>query len=426
MRNLCRDQKGGTMVYVLVAMVVLSLTIMGMLQMALASYQTGKFMEQRRQALAAAESGVALAVAELGSGTAIPRASYSGGSSPSIDSAADNWIGPGTGAMPSELSLGPGTSFRVWVAEPAGNRTQVVAEGRAGGRARLVQVTLKPRGRIPPFVVSAVSDESYGIILNGSGRITGDMHTEGLGRYSVLANGSLRSNGGLFVRQTADLDDIKKEVGKHFGDGVQVDSEEYEYPMPTPPSGLEPKGVFRHNGSGSVNMGPSDSGEYTSFTVNGHCDFNVNTGDEATGADVVIYVKGGFTINGGIQLNVTGAHSFRLYVDGNFTWNGGTKGASLEDPTKFIVCCRGRWVTLNGSPSIAAVIYAPQSDVTFNGSGHFTGAVVGREVTYNGSGNLVFPEAYRNKIAEVPIGTGGGAAPIIETGSWSELRCGAN
>lgn len=426
MRNLGPDQNGGTMVYVLVAVVVLSLTIMGMLQMALASYQTGRFMEQRRQALAAAESGVALAVAELGSGAAVPRASYSGGSSPSIDSAADNWIGPGTGPMPSELSLGPGTSFRVWVAEPVASRTQVVAEGRSGGRTRLVQVVLKPRGRIPPFVVSATSEDIWGITLNGSGKITGDMHTEGLGRDSVLANGSLHSDGGLFVRQAADLNGIKKRVGTHFGEGVQFDYEEYEYPMPTPPSGLEPKGVFRHNGSRPVVRDPSDSGEYTSFTVNGHCDFNVNTGDEATGADVVIYVKGDFTINGGVQLNVTGAHSFRLYVDGSFTWNGGTKGASLEDPTKFIVCCRGRWVILNGSPSIAAVIYAPQSDITFNGSGHFTGAVVGKEVTYNGSGNLVFPEAYRSKIAEAPISTSGGGTPIIELGSWSELAGGAN
>jgi len=414
------------MVYVLVAMVVLSLTIMGMLQMALASYKTGKFLEHRRQALAAAESGVALAVAKLGSGLTIPRASYSPSSSPSIDSAANNWIGAGTGSMPSELSLGPGTSFRVWVAQPANNRTLVVSEGRSGGRTRLVQVRLKPRGSMPPFVVSATSEDQWGITLNGSGTITGDMHTEGLGRYSVLANGSLHSSGGLFVRQIADLNGIKKQVGKHFGDGVQFDYEEYEYPMPMPPSGLAPKGVFRHNGAGSVNMSPGDSGEYTSFTVNGHSDLNVNTGDEANGADVVIHVKGDFTINGGIQLNVTGAHSFRLYVDGNFTWNGGTKGASLEDPTKFVVCCRGRWVTLNGSPSIAAVIYAPQSDVTFNGSGHFTGAVVGKEVTYNGSGSLVFPEAYRSKIAEVPIGTSGGGTPIIELGSWSELSRGAN
>ncbi|HBK60042.1 MAG TPA: hypothetical protein DDZ84_04520 [Firmicutes bacterium] len=422
MRNLCTDQKGGTMVYVLVAMVVLSLTIMGMLQMALASYQTGKFMEQRRQALAAAESGVALAVAELGSGTEVPRASYSSTSAPSIDSAAKaetGWIGPTTGAMPSELSLGPGISFRVWVAQPVSDRTLVVAEGRSGGRTRLVQVRLKPRGRIPPFVVSATSQDHRGITLNGSGSITGDMHTEGLRSDSVMANGSVKSSGALYVRRDARVEEIRNRVGRYFEDGVQVDPEEYEYPMPVAPSGLPYRGRVTANGWDPVSI--SESGEYDSFLINGSCDFNVDT----TAGDVVLHVKGDFTINGSVRLNIVGSHSFRVYVDGDFTWNGCTKGAALDDPTRFVVCCRGRRVVLNGSPSLAAVIYAPQSDITFNGSGTFTGAVVGKEIVDNGTGSLIFPAEYRDKITDVYIGTGS-ATPVIETGSWSELSQGTN
>lgn len=417
MRNLGADQKGGTMVYVLVAMVVLSLVIMGMLQMALASYQSGKFMEQRRQALAAAESGIALAVAELGLGTEIPRASYSGTDSPCIDSSAKaevGWIGPGTGVMPTELGLGPHTSFRVWVAQPVDNRTLVVAEGRSGGRTRLVQVRLKPRGVIPPFVVSATSQDYWGITLNGSGGITGDMHTEGLRSDSVVANGSVKSSGSLYVRPDANVEGIRRQVGRYFEDGVQVDPEEYEYPMPIAPSGLPYRGRVRANGWDPVSIG--ESGEYDSFLINGSCDFNVDT----TAGDVVLHVKGDFTINGSVELNIVGSHAFRVYVDGDFTWNGCTKGAALDDPTRFVVCCRGRRVVLNGSPSLAAVIYAPQSDVTFNGSGTFIGATVGKKITDNGSGELIFPEAYRGAITDIAVG-GGSSPPVIETGSWSEL-----
>ncbi|MEA4882764.1 MAG: hypothetical protein VB144_03705 [Clostridia bacterium] len=418
MRRLAANQKGGTLVYVLVVLVVLSLTIAGMLQLSLMSVNTGRFEEQRRQALAAAESGIALAQAKLAAGVSIPRTVYPSLSA-SIDSAGANWIGPGTGLMPSELSLGTPTSFRVWVSEPAENRTIVKAEGRAGGRTRLVQVTLRPHGSNLRFLVSATSTQPWGITLNGSGNITGDMHTEGLTSDAVLTNGSLFADGALRVRPEANVEGIRNRVKEHF-ESVEVDPEEYEYPLPVSPAGLPYRGKLWANGWDPVNI--SQSGEYESFLINGSCDFNV----DATAADVVIHVKDDFTINGSVKLNIIGSHSFRLYVDGDFTWNGSTKGAALEDPTKFVVCCSGDRVVVNGSPSLAAVIYAPGSDVVFNGHGAFTGVVVGRKITYNGSGNLVFPSGeYADKIRDLDLGVGN-SPPVIEAGSWSEIAPGSN
>lgn len=416
MRDIGSDQEGSTLVTVLVVMVVLSLMIAGMLQMALMSYKAGKFEEERCQALAAAESGIALAVAKLNSGHMIPRVSYGPTDSPSMDSSSANWTGPSTGRMPQELALGQGTSFRVWVSEPQGNRTSVVAEGRSGGRARTVQVTLRPRSSNLRYLVSATSTDPFGITLNGSGSILGDMHTEGLGSSSVLTNGNLRTESTLWVRPQADIDGIRNRVGAHFT-AVEVDPEEYEYPLPVAPSGLPYRGTFRSNGWDPVNI--DESGEYSSFLINGSSDFNV----DATAADVVIYVRGDFTINGQVRLNIIGSHSFRLYVGGNFTWNGCTKGTPNEDPTRFVIRCRGSWVTLNGSPALSAVIYAPRSSVTFNGSGTFTGAVVGEEVTYNGSGNLFFPTAPEivERIRDLNLG-GGTQLSEVETGSWRELR----
>lgn len=415
MRNLGTDQEGSTLVTVLVAMVVLSLMIAGMLQMALMSFKTGKFEEERCQALAAAESGIAVAVAKLNSGCVIPRACYEPTASPSIDSSSANWIGPSTGPMPHELALGQVTSFRVWISEPQGSRTSVVAQGRSGGRSRTIQVALRMRSSNLGYLVSATSTDPFGITLNGSGSISGDMHTEGLRSTSVLSNGNLRTASTLWVRPQADVEGIRNRVGAHFS-AVEVDPEEYEYPLPVAPAGLPYRGRLRSNGS-PVSI--SESGVYDSFLINGSVNFTVDT----TGGDVVIFVEDDFTINGNVKLNIIGDHSFHLYVNGDFVWNGSTKGTPHEDPTRFVIRCRGRWVTLNGSPALAAVIYAPRSSVTFNGSGTFTGAVVGERVTYNGSGNLFFPTAPEivDRIRDLNLG-GGTPLSEVEAGSWRELR----
>jgi len=405
------------MVYVLVGMVVLSLTIIGMLQMALASYQTGRFMEQRRQALAAAESGVALAVAELGSGAAVPRASYSGGFSPSIDSAADNWIGPGTGAMPSELGLGPGTSFRVWVGEPVGGRTQVVAEGRSGGRIRLVQVTLKPKASDIRYLVSAMSERSGSIRLRGNQTVNGEMYTRGLVSDTVDIRGNFGGNADLYVRPSADIEGIRRNVGDRFK-SVGVDPEEYTYPPATSPTGLTHKGKLKLSGNGRETI--SQSGQYSSMNVTGNYDMVIDTTD----GDVVVHVTGDFEFGGNSELIIVGNHAFKLYVDGNVIWRGNTH-IGMTDPSQFVICCGGS-VELKGNQRLNAVVYAPDSSVVFNGNSRFTGAVVARTMESKGNDTLVFPAgAYADKIRDLNIG-GSSSPSVIELGSWSELAGGAN
>lgn len=400
------------MVYVLVGMVVLSLTVIGMLQMALASYQTGKFMEQRRQALAAAESGVALAVAELSSGVTIPRASYSPSASPSIDSAADNWIGPGTGAMPSELALGPGTSFRVWVAEPVGSRTHVVAEGRAGGRIRLVQVTLKPKASDIRYLVSAMSETGRSIQLHGNQTINGEMYTRGLVSNAVEIHGNWSGNANLYVRPSADIEGIRKNVGKRFK-SVSIDPEEYVYPPAVPPAGLTYRGKLKLSGNGTETI--SQSGQYGRIDVTGDYDMVIDTTD----GDIIVHVTGDFEFGGNSELIIEGNHAFRLYVDGNIKWHGNTH-IGMIDPSQFIICCGGS-VELKGNQRLSAVVYAPNSSVTFNGNAEFTGAVVARTMQSKGNDALTFPSgAYADRIRGLNFG-GSNSPSVVELGSWSEL-----
>jgi hypothetical protein len=414
-RNLSLDQRGGTMVYVLVGMVVLSLTIIGMLQMALASYQTGRFMEQRRQALAAAESGVALAVAELNSGAAIDRASYSNTSAPSIDSAADGWIGLGSGSMPPELSLGRGTSFRVWVGEPVGSRTQVVAEGRSGGRIRLVQVTLKPKASDIRYLVSAMSERSGSIGLRGNQTVNGEMYTRGLVSDTVDIHGNFSGNANLYVRPSSDLEGIRRNVGSRFK-SVSVDPEEYVYPLATPPAGLTNRGKLKLSGNGKETI--RHSGQYSSIDVTGNYDMVI----DATAGDIIVHVTGNFELGGNSELIIEGDHAFRLYVDGNVKWHGNTH-IGMIDPSQFIICCGGS-VELKGNQRLNAVVYAPNSSVVFNGNARFTGAVVAQTMESKGNDTLTFPSgAYADKIRDLNFG-GSNSPSIIEVGSWSELRRG--
>ena len=106
------DERGSALIYALVIMVVLSITLASALQLSGMSFKTGRFQEQRQQALAAAESGISLATAALLRNDHIPTSEYPS-STPGIDSSAPNWIGPGTGSLPDELRLGADTSYGV-------------------------------------------------------------------------------------------------------------------------------------------------------------------------------------------------------------------------------------------------------------------------------------------------------------------------
>ncbi|MFY9134504.1 MAG: PilX N-terminal domain-containing pilus assembly protein, partial [Bacillota bacterium] len=55
------DEKGSSLVYTLVVVVVFTIAVVSLLQLAAMSFKTGKFEEERQQALAAAESGIAVA-----------------------------------------------------------------------------------------------------------------------------------------------------------------------------------------------------------------------------------------------------------------------------------------------------------------------------------------------------------------------------
>ncbi len=90
-----------------------------------------------------------------------------------------------------------------------------------------------------------------------------------------------------------------------------------------------------------------------------------------------------------------------LSISGNGEMTGGTiPGANFStDPTKLLIygmASTSQEFDIGGNGNLAAAVYAPKADVTFNGggsSGCFAGATVANTITVNGNGYAVrFPE----------------------------------
>ena len=94
-----------------------------------------------------------------------------------------------------------------------------------------------------------------------------------------------------------------------------------------------------------------------------------------------------------------------LQISGNGALTGGTiPGANIStDPTKLKIyglASTSQDFVIGGNGKLAAAVYAPKADVTFNGggsSGCFAGATVANTITVNGNGYAVrFPEEMAN------------------------------
>lgn len=431
------NQKGGTLAYTLVAVVVVTLLIAGMLEMTLMSYRAGAFQERRQRALAAAESGIAVAIGKLANGDEIPRASYSPKSpaSPSIDSAAGNWIGKNTGGMPSELELGPSTAFKVWVSETVGDRTTVVSRGSAGGSSRTVGVTLTKASGGPQFLVAAtqlVPSSKEDINMNkmrSPGKFEGNMRIEGTEPSAISVPGKgtgVVCEGRLLVRPTPRINGITNKV-KHFFSSVDIDRNEYQYPAPVAPSGLPDKGELYGTKTQPVHI--TESASYLCATIKGRCEVTI----DATRSDIVLHFRKGVMItaaDGEVPIiKIKGDHTVKFFIDGAPNrWNCETEH---RDPTKLIIHSNATYnkcdkkdetrVILKPYPFIAAVVYAPRVNVDGIGYGTFSGAIVGNTVKFEETGRYIYPVEYAENIRNLNLGIMNPVS-IPQIGSWTEIN----
>ncbi|MCR4426227.1 MAG: pilus assembly PilX N-terminal domain-containing protein [Firmicutes bacterium] len=416
-----RGERGNALVITMVVTVVLGLMLAGMLQVSSMSHRVGRFEVQRQQALAAAESGLNVAVARLAAGRALVRSSYPD-DDPGIDTETDDWLGPGTGCRPPEVSLGDGVSFQVWVSEPTGGVTTLVAVGRSGGRTRTLRTQVSSGMSDVSFDNAITSTRASAdrknpaLNITGSAKIFGGVRLEASNHDAINMVGSSRIEGILTMGPGTDVGAVLEDLGSRV-DGVEASSSVRTYPGPIPPSGLPLRGAFSHTGSKDARIG--SSGEYTSFRHTG----SGNLTFDATLGDITIYIRGDFDFTGSGEIRVIGDHRVRVYVDGEVKGTGsGVIGAS-GDPRDFIIYCLGDRVCITGStpgnntPPSAFAVYAPNAVVDITGSRDILGGIIGDRVNITGSGSITWFEG----LSDLDLGETEGA-PGFVVGSWLELH----
>lgn len=82
------------------------------------------------------------------------------------------------------------------------------------------------------------------------------------------------------------------------------------------------------------------------------------------------------------DLRVEGAHKLTIYTDGDVSVRGNARigNESTPDRTRLVVSSNGSVSTVAGTPEIAALIYAPDATVTFQGNPTIVGTTVGDAV----------------------------------------------
>lgn len=161
--------------------------------------------------------------------------------------------------------------------------------------------------------------------------------------------------------------------------------------------------LFNGSNTYTLDPGTTAAGTYTynvtSFINNGSGSLKLKV---VPGQNIVINVTTGQGANSAAPIVINGS--------------GATSG-SPQTPEQLEINYGGTGtVTVNGSGSTEALIYAPNAPVTLNGSGDFSGAVVGGKLVYNGSG----PVHYDLAAAAYQVPTGSGTRHYLTSFTWNK------
>jgi len=205
----------------------------------------------------------------------------------------------------------------------------------------------------------------------GHASINGMLSTPrvGIGNCSAGNVSALSSSGGASVN----------------GHNPPVNSDLIQLPaavqLPTPPAPNPPPPTTSYSGNGQTLLNGASVG-----------DVMVNSGATLTlgaaGVTSIITVNS-IRLSGNSTLNILGTVILKVADQGSASnpidFTGGTVNNASLDPSHFQVVYGGSGgVQLNGGSATAAVVYAPNAQVTFNGGGDFYGSVVGSTIDDTG------------------------------------------
>ena len=132
--------------------------------------------------------------------------------------------------------------------------------------------------------------------------------------------------------------------------------------------------------------------------------------------DVTLYVTGDVSLTSQAYISIPQGSSLKLIISGSMTINSsGTTNESLKAQNLLIYGTQSSTsISLGGSASLYAAIYAPNADLSYSGSAGMFGSLVGKSVTVSGRGALHY-----DKALDVITSTGG-ALTNFRVLSWKD------
>ncbi|MGH8004820.1 MAG: DUF7305 domain-containing protein [Limisphaerales bacterium] len=108
-----------------------------------------------------------------------------------------------------------------------------------------------------------------------------------------------------------------------------------------------------------------------------------------------IYFFNNMTFTASSQLIIPSGVNVQIYMIGTLNAAGGTVVNNTAKPENLLIYSAGTSVSVAGSATAFAAIYAPRARITISGNGDFYGATIGRVVDVTGGGHLHYDEGLR-------------------------------
>jgi hypothetical protein len=112
-------------------------------------------------------------------------------------------------------------------------------------------------------------------------------------------------------------------------------------------------------------------------------------------------------VTGKASVIIPDGSSLTVYVEADFKVAG---NGFVNDNTRPSSCriygtgSSDQKVHVAGNGALKAVVYAPNADVQVNGDGDVMGAIIGREVTFNGNASFHYDESLAYESENAPFG----------------------
>ena len=255
----------------------------------------------------------------------------------------------------------------------------ITSRGAISGANRIVQSVLK---QLPLFGNGLFA--KYSADLRGGGFT--DSYDSSLGSYlsqtpgsqgNVGSNGNITNNGSPTTVNGSEYAGGTIDPGQAIITGVSYQGQPLVAFPPAPPcagpnptsAGITPandynagSGVLRGNGSDNVVLDPA---------VRDYC-FN----------SVTITAQATLTVNGPVNIYLLGSGN------SNFTGNGVINATGVPSNLRIYATPSVGSITVNGGAQASMVIYAPETNLTFNGGSEIYGSAVGGTIRLTGGTNF--------------------------------------